>query len=629
MLQFLRTHPLLQGVPDHEIEAAAEAMDTAEYEPGDMIIREGETGQDCLFVAEGVAQVYTRNLIGKPVWLADVGPGSVIGEIALLMNERRSANIRALTKVTVYRMERGVFERLSESGKMFHESLHLSAEIRYVHNLLRKTSIWSAIPDSELRGLAEITVRRKVRRGDMITREGEAPEHLYMITGGRFEVRDGGKRKALLGPGDCYGEMALLADNATADTFIALEDGELLVLGKTEFTFVLLQYPPVLRQFAALLHLRRPELTLSEPFLSAIPDREKGNAEAGKGRFDIDLFAGRWVELLFGLGGVFVFFTLLAAFLQHPVWNDAALLSGAVVGPVTFIAYIRHSQLLGFRPSRLLLVFLMSAAVAIPIAWILQRLLLAPSAAVESSSAIAHWRVPFTVAVIEEAAKLLICIGLLQTRRYRFLMDAIVFGAAAGMGFAAVETILYGWVQLLAQESAGSMLAVIWIRALLSPFGHGTWTAIASAGIWFALLQARQAAKRSGEAAGRWRDRLLGIGLPLSAVGLHTLWNADTAPGLWHMLIMLAVGALGLGLLFWLLRMGREQERLALISLNPTLEDTYMTADQRLAELMEEEAGTPSSGAMLLCENCATQSPPHVRYCARCGQSLRLTHRGG
>lgn len=55
-------------------------------------------------------------------------------------------------------------------------------------------------------------------------------------------------------------------------------------------------------------------------------------------------------------------------------------------------------------------------------------------------------------------------------------MDAVVFGAAAGMGFAAVENMIYGWAFFGTGET-GSMLAVLWLRALLSPFGHGTWTA--------------------------------------------------------------------------------------------------------------------------------------------------------
>jgi RsiW-degrading membrane proteinase PrsW (M82 family) len=71
-------------------------------------------------------------------------------------------------------------------------------------------------------------------------------------------------------------------------------------------------------------------------------------------------------------------------------------------------------------------------------------------------------------------------------------MDAVVFGAAASMGFAAIESMIYGWTSL-GTGASGSMLAVLWLRALLSQFGHGTWTAIAAVGIWHGLTSRRDA----------------------------------------------------------------------------------------------------------------------------------------
>lgn len=417
-----------------------------------------------------------------------------------------------------------------------------------------------------------------------------------------------GKRKALLGEGDCFNEIALLADVETSETVIALEDVEVLVTGKTEFCFVLLQYPPVLRQLAQMLHIGRPDLPLSGLFASSMVDQEHEPLSKKMSRPDIDRYAGRWIELLLGMGLLFVVFTLHSIFEGHVFWKYAALLTGATVGPVTFVAYIRHSQQLGFRPARLILILLLSAGVAIPTAWILQNWLIYSDVGMVSFSEL---RTPFTVAIIEEIAKLLLCIGLLRTKQLHFLMDAIVFGAAAGMGFAAIETILYGWSQL-DYDSTGGMLAVTWMRALLSPFGHGTWTAIALAGLWY-LTNSGQSPKK----------KFIGTGLVLAVIALHTMWNVRFAEGVWHMLSMMLIGIVGLFLLSWLIRQGREQEHRALVMINPAVDDYYMTVKEVTNGTSKERL----SKAFLLCDSCATQSPSHVRYCARCGQSLRLTSR--
>lgn len=607
IMEFLHTHPLLQGVPDHELAAAAAKMDTAVFAPGEIIMKEGSVGHDALFIVDGTVQVYTRNLIGRPVFLAELGSGDMIGEIALLLHERRSASVRARSEVTVLRLEREAFAALAQASPMFHGSLQMSAEIRYVHALLRKASIWSAIPDSELRGLAEITIRRQFVRGDVIIRKGEKTDHLYLITAGRFEVRSQGKRKAVLGVGDYFGEIALLADIDPTDTIIALEDGELLLTGKTEFAYILQQYPPVLVQFAEVLSIRRPDLALSEPFAAMIADQKQNVqpaiGQSSKTAFHRDIFEGRWVEVLFGLGGLFLLTTLLAVFLKQPIWNYAALLMGAFVGPVSFVVYLRNSQLLGFRPSKLIFVFLVSALVAIPIAWNLERIWLFFASAEASFSNI---RIPLAVALIEEFAKLLICGWMLWRKRYRFLMDAIVFGAAAGMGFAAVETVLYGWTQFA--YGSGNMLGVIWARALFSPFGHGTWTAIAAAGIWFGLI-------------GTHRRVLPAIGLPMISVTLHTLWNYDMTTGYWHILVMILIGMFGLSVLYLLMRRGQLEEKQALVRINPILDE--ITFSHEIEEMDESGESDRKSRHLLFCEACDTQSPPNARYCARCGQSLR------
>jgi hypothetical protein len=56
-----------------------------------------------------------------------------------------------------------------------------------------------------------------------------------------------------------------------------------------------------------------------------------------------------------------------------------------------------------------------------------------------------------------------------------------VAAAVLGAGFAALETGLYALARV---ETVGVVLGVLWFRALLSPFTHGTWTAIGCATIW-------------------------------------------------------------------------------------------------------------------------------------------------
>ncbi|MFD0694412.1 cyclic nucleotide-binding domain-containing protein [Paenibacillus sp. GCM10027628] len=599
----LRDQPLLYGVPFHELETAAAKMETLVVPAGGRLIEEGALEETCYLITGGQVRVVTNNLIGEEVTLAEFGPGSVIGEIGLLWNERRTAGVMALSEVTAVCLRREAFAQLAEASPLFYESIRMFAEIRYVHGLLRKASIWAPIPDSELRGLAEITVRRQVRRGDAVIREGDASEYLYMIGSGRFEVSASGRRIAVLSAGDYFGELALMSDTPHAAMVKALEDGELLLMGKAEFAYVLQQYPPILHQFAEVVHIRRPDITLSDWYasrlsiMSDVPDPSSSEKQPDPDSMMSARLKRYWVDGMLGMSGLFILLTVMSIWQSHPIWHIAALVVGGFVGPVSFVLYMRSAQLLGFGFSRLAWIFVATAIVAIPLAWWLERLWVFQGSA---EASFGHWQAPLAVAVIEEIAKLLICSWLLRLKRHRFLMDAVVFGAAAGMGFAAVESVIYGWSHW-SNGSTISMLAVLAVRALLSPFGHGTWSAIAAVGLWYVLTKGQLL---------RWQSALLAMSFFAIALLLHFLWDYQVASGFWRMLLMLAVGAAGLLVLAALLRSGRYAEQQALLRMNPGLEPTVPSAARRAEQLQ--------------CEACGTQSPAVARYCARCGQSLRL-----
>ncbi|NOU94062.1 cyclic nucleotide-binding domain-containing protein [Paenibacillus sp. LMG 31456] len=603
---FLRNHTLLHGVPETELENAASTMETVCFPDGEWMMHEGEEGNDCYFVLDGKVQVYTRSLIGKQVVLAELGYGALIGEITLIRNEKRTAGIRALGEVTALRLDRTAFEKLAEASPYFHESLTYAAELRMKHGLLRKASIWSAIPDSELRGLAEITVRRNVLQGENILREGTPKESFYMISSGRFEITSTVTRRAVMETGDFFGEIALLAEQPQSATITAMEDGELLVMGSAEFQAIWQHYAPVRRQFAEVMRIRRPDLAITHSFGAAEGDEIAPDAEHDL-LPESPIRSTRWIDLLFLLGGLFAGCTVMAVWLQNQIWQMAALLAGGLVGPVTFVAYIRGSQQLGFSHVRLAWVFVLSAAVAIPLAWVVERQWLFGVA--RSTAGFTELSVPLSVALIEEGAKLIVCAILLRGGRMRFLMDAVVIGAAAGMGFAAVESMFYGW-SYLERGSTGEMLAVLWVRALLSPLGHGTWTAIAAAGIWLELNR-RHAAQRTRFVRQR---QGLAIALLLAAIALHALWDFHFVEGLWRLLSMVSVGAGGLLLLYVLLRKGTKEENYAITALNPLLQDEALN---------EADEANALKAKPLICGACKTQSPRDARYCARCGQALR------
>jgi protease PrsW len=138
------------------------------------------------------------------------------------------------------------------------------------------------------------------------------------------------------------------------------------------------------------------------------------------------------------------------------------------------------------------------------------------------------------VGLIEEAVKLA-ALWLLARRLPRYTMrDGIVLGATVGFGFAALESAGYAFNALFTMEglSLQNLVETEVLRGLLTPVGHGLWTAILG-GVLF------RTAARAG------RPRLTGalVGWYLLVAGLHALWDASRGIAVWLTLVLTATQA--------------------------------------------------------------------------------------
>jgi CRP/FNR family cyclic AMP-dependent transcriptional regulator len=110
--------------------------------------------------------------------------------------------------------------------------------------LLRTVPIFSELTDEDITSLARLSSRRRYPKDQVVFFENEEGDFFFMILEGRIKVTilgDDGREVILsvLGPGDFFGEMALLDNEPRSATAIAVEDSELLSLHRTDFQSVL------------------------------------------------------------------------------------------------------------------------------------------------------------------------------------------------------------------------------------------------------------------------------------------------------------------------------------------------------------------------------------------------------
>ena len=100
---------------------------------------------------------------------------------------------------------------------------------------LRQVPLFADLSDEDLGRLARQMKERRFKEGAEVTTEGAGGAGFFVIVEGNANVSVGGEQRATLGPGDYFGEIALIDEGARTATVTA--DTELRCYGMTSWEF--------------------------------------------------------------------------------------------------------------------------------------------------------------------------------------------------------------------------------------------------------------------------------------------------------------------------------------------------------------------------------------------------------
>ena len=116
---------------------------------------------------------------------------------------------------------------------------------------LQQVPLFAACSRKDLQLVARRAEDVKVPAGKALISEGETGHEFFVILEGTARVTRQGRKIATLGPGDAFGELALLERAPRNSTIVAETDMELVVLGQREFAGLIDEVPGFARKLLA------------------------------------------------------------------------------------------------------------------------------------------------------------------------------------------------------------------------------------------------------------------------------------------------------------------------------------------------------------------------------------------
>ncbi len=96
VVELLARVPVFSTLVPADLRRIAEFAVPREFEPGQVVFREGDSSDTCYIVRSGRARAVREHPDGRTITLATFGPGDIFGELAMFEDERRSATVEAL-----------------------------------------------------------------------------------------------------------------------------------------------------------------------------------------------------------------------------------------------------------------------------------------------------------------------------------------------------------------------------------------------------------------------------------------------------------------------------------------------------------------------------------------------------
>ena len=150
LIDILRSVSLFSGFQDSEYGQIVACVKPCSLSAGDLLIREGDSGESMYLVAKGRFEVWKRDSAGGKVRIGFLEDGAYLGELSLIDHLPRSASVEAVSDAELYELQRSDFLSLLQEDPALGNRFYVNC-LRETFNRFRKNLSDFTFSQSNLR----------------------------------------------------------------------------------------------------------------------------------------------------------------------------------------------------------------------------------------------------------------------------------------------------------------------------------------------------------------------------------------------------------------------------------------------------------------------------------------------
>jgi CRP-like cAMP-binding protein/Zn-dependent protease len=210
--------PAFEDLSEDLLSDLAGRVELVRVRDGQVVFRQGDVADAFYVVRSGIVRIEDEDPEeGDTDILTTLDAGDSFGELGLLGSAPRAATARAHGDTTVFRVDKASFDRLLADeieAPDFGPTMQAYAE-------LRALPIFRGLSTADLALVLNHGTWATVAPGEALIEQGAIGDSFYTIGSGQVDVIREGAVVASLGPGDHFGEIALLTDEPRNATVVA------------------------------------------------------------------------------------------------------------------------------------------------------------------------------------------------------------------------------------------------------------------------------------------------------------------------------------------------------------------------------------------------------------------------